>query len=167
MLKYIFQFRFAVWNAYDILFTLAGKERDNKLFSWICDLVKRLMPKLQLQGLCNPRQSGYTRLFARCYTLHAMVTALFQGFDVPTSEQIADMKALLAPGDDTSEQFKAIKALEDLIYAPGTLHERPKNWAERLLTHGDWLCKEGRRVEFYMYFYYTRLSFFSCQSPLV
>ena len=148
LLKYIFQFRFAVWNAYDILFTLAGKERDNKLFSWICDLVKRLMPKLQLQGLCNPRQSGYTRLFARCYTLHAMVTALFQGFDVPTSEQIADMKALLAPGDDTSEQFKAIKALEDLIYAPGTLHERPKNWAERLLTHGDWLCKEGGRVEF-------------------
>ena len=94
-----------------------------------------------------------------------MVTALFQGFDVPTSEQIADMKAFLAPGDDTSEQFKAIKALEDLIYAPGTLHERPKNWAERLLTHGDWLCKEGRHVEFYMYFYYTRLGFFFVPKP--
>ena len=103
-----------------------------------------------------------------------MVTCLYHGFDVPTSKQIATMQSFLKPGDTSSEQYKTIKYLENLIENPGTLQEKPKPWAERLLTYGDCLCKEaisfegvdaiffgiGAQVCFYFFLFFFIFFFF-------
>lgn len=60
--------RYILFYGYDsILKIVVENQPECRLFPWITENIKRLMPKLTSQNICNPRQAGYARLFARTY----------------------------------------------------------------------------------------------------
>lgn len=145
--------RFITFYGYDCQLRLVLKEQpESRLFPWVSENIKKQMPNLSTQNVCNPRQAGYARLFSRSYMLHSLVSCLQHGLDVPDDELIRDLRKCLQEGDTTSTQAQTVDLLDNLRYRPqGHNKSIPKPHMERFLTCADLLCKEA--VAFVSYFF--------------